>query len=427
MYISKNIFLFLILLFGITYPQQKKVVTINLDGTINPAAAGFIHSSIEKAKELNAECIVIKLNTPGGLLKSTRVIVTDILQSSIPVVVYVYPQGSQAASAGTFITLAAHIAAMAPGTNIGAAHPVTMEGKADSTMIAKATNDAAAFIKTISEKRKRNIKWAEEAVRKSVSITENEALKDSVINLVATDLKDLLSKINNIEVETNDGKKVLHTLDVEILETEMSFNQKILDILSDPNIAYILFMIGFYGLLFELYNPGSIFPGVAGGIALILAFYSMHTLPVNYAGMALIIFAVILFVLEIKIVSHGLLTIGGVLSLTLGSFMLFDTDEFWEAAKLSWEVVLFVVLFSVAFFTFAVGMGIKAQKRKAVTGTAGLIGEIGEAFTDLTPEGKVKIHGEYWNAESLDGKIKKGEKIQVAELVDLLLKIRKLK
>jgi len=427
MNISKNIFLFIILFTSLLYPQQKKVVVISLDGTINPAAAGFIHSSIEKAKEADAECIIIKLNTPGGLLKSTRVIVTDILQSPVPVIVYVYPQGSQAASAGTFITLAAHIAAMAPGTNIGAAHPVTMEGKADSTMIEKATNDAAAFIKSISEKRKRNVKWAEESVRKSVSITENEALKDSVINLIASDLDDLLSKIDCYEVETSKEKKILQTSDVKIIEIEMSFNQKILDMLSDPNIAYILFMIGFYGLLFELYNPGSIFPGVAGGIALILAFYSMHTLPVNYAGLALIIFAIILFILEIKIISHGLLTIGGVLSLTLGSFMLYDTDEFWEAAKISWEVILFVVLLSVAFFTFAIGMGIKAQKRKPVTGQAGLIGEIGEAFTDIATEGKVKIHGEFWDAESLEGQIKKGEKIIVADLENLVLKIRKVK
>lgn len=427
MNISKNIFLYIILFTSLLYPQQKKVVVISLDGTINPAAAGFIHSSIEKAKEADAECIIIKLNTPGGLLKSTRVIVTDILQSPVPVIVYVYPQGSQAASAGTFITLAAHIAAMAPGTNIGAAHPVTMEGKADSTMIEKVTNDAAAFIKSISEKRKRNVKWAEESVRKSVSITENEALKDSVINLIASDLNDLLAKIDCYEVETSKEKKILQTSDVKIIEIEMSFNQKILDMLSDPNIAYILFMIGFYGLLFELYNPGSIFPGVAGGIALILAFYSMHTLPVNYAGLALIIFAIILFILEIKIISHGLLTIGGVLSLTLGSFMLYDTDEFWEAAKISWEVILFVVLFSVAFFTFAIGMGIKAQKRKPVTGQAGLIGEIGEAYTDISPEGKVKIHGEFWDAESLEGKINKGEKIIVADLVNFVLKIRKVK
>ncbi len=427
MNISKYIVMILILTGCLLYSQQAKVLIITLDGTINPATSGFIHSSIVKATDLKAECLIIKLNTPGGLLKSTRVIVTDILQSPVPVVVYVYPQGSQAASAGTFITLAGHLAAMAPGTNIGAAHPVTMEGKADSTMIEKATNDAAAFIKSISEKRNRNIKWAENSVRKSVSITETEALRDSVINLIASDTHDLLSKINGHEVETTTGKKILKTSGAQIVEVEMSFQQKILDILSDPNIAYILFMIGFYGLLFELYNPGSIFPGVAGGIALILAFYSMHTLPVNYAGLALIVFAIILFVLEIKIISHGLLTVGGVISLTLGSFMLFDTDEFWEAAKISWEVIIFVVLFSLAFFTFAIGLGIKAQKRKPVSGQAGLIDEIGEAFTNISPTGKVKIHGEYWNAESLEDPIKKGEKVIVAEVVNLVLKIKKVK
>jgi membrane-bound serine protease (ClpP class) len=421
----KTSFVIFILVFSNLISQTNKVYVITVDGSINPASAAYIKSGIDKAAEDNAECLIIKLNTPGGLLKSTRVIVSDILESPVPVIVFVAPSGSQAASAGVFVTLAAHIAAMAPGTNIGAAHPVTLEGNKDSIMMEKATNDAAAFIKTISEKRNRNIKWAEDAVRKSISITESEALKDSVINLIANNLNDLLTKIDKKEVETVKGKKVLNTSNIKIIEVEMSFHHKILDMLSDPNIAYILFMIGFYGILFELYNPGSIFPGVVGVISLILAFYSLHTLPVNYAGLALIVFAIILFVLEIKIVSHGLLTVGGTISLILGSIMLINTESFLEVARISWGVILLVVALTVLFFTFAIGMGIKAQRKKPVTGIEGLIGEIGEAFSDLNPGGKVLVHGEIWSAESMEGLIHKGEKIIVSEIVGLLLRIRK--
>ncbi|MCX6150048.1 MAG: nodulation protein NfeD [Ignavibacteriales bacterium] len=425
MYILKLVFISFLLIWTNLFSEVKKVYVLTIDGTINPASADYIKSGIATAVEDNAECLIIKLNTPGGLLKSTRVIVTELLKSPIPIIVYVSPSGSQAASAGVFVTLAAHIAAMAPGTNIGAAHPVTLEGKMDTVMMEKATNDAAAFIKTISENRKRNIKWAEDAVRKSVSITETEALKDSVVNLIAANLNELLIKIDGQEVETVKGKKILKTANATIIQKEMSFQQKILDLLSDPNIAYILFMIGFYGILFELYNPGAIFPGVVGVIALILAFYSLHTLPVNYAGLALIIFAIILFVLEIKIVSHGLLSVGGTISLILGSIMLINSDSFFETTKISWEVIFFVVLFTVLFFSFAIGMGIKAQKRKPVTGVEGIIGEIGETLTDLTPQGKIRVHGEIWSAESIEGNLGKGEKVVVAEIFGLKLRIRK--
>jgi membrane-bound serine protease (ClpP class) len=421
----KKLFILIILSLGNIYSQTNKVYVISVDGAINPASSEYIKYGIDKATEDNAECLIIKLNTPGGLLKSTRVIVTDILASPIPVIVYVSPSGSQAASAGVFVTLAAHIAAMAPGTNIGAAHPVTLEGNQDSIMMQKATNDAAAFIKTISEKRNRNVKWAENAVRKSLSITETEALKDSVVNLIATNLDDLLNKIDKKEIETVKGEKVLHTAGAKIINVEMSFQQKILDMLSDPNIAYILFMIGFYGILFELYNPGSIFPGVVGVISLVLAFYSLHTLPVNYAGLALIVFGIILFILEIKIVSHGLLAIGGTISLIMGSIMLINTESFLEVARISWGIIILVVALTVLFFTFAIGMGIKAQKKKPVTGIEGLIGEIGEAFSDMSPQGKVLVHGEIWNAESLEGPIHKGDKVVVSEIVGLLLRIRK--
>jgi len=406
--------------------QNNRVVVIIADCAIHPACADYIHTGIEKAIEENAECLIIKLNTPGGLLKSTRIIVTDLLESPIPIVVYVSPSGSQAASAGVFITMAGHIAVMAPGTNIGAAHPVALQGVQDSIMMEKATNDAAAFIRTISEKRNRNIEWGEDAVRKSLSITETEAIELNVIDFIAKDLDELLTQIDSAEVELPSGNKILITKDAEIIFLEMSFAQKMLSILSDPNIAYILLMLGIYGLFFELYNPGAIVPGVIGGICLILAFYSMHTLPINYAGLALIIFAIILFVLEIKVISHGILTVGGVISLALGSMMLIEEESALEAMAISIELIIFVVVLTAAFFLFAISLGIKAQRRKPTTGQEGIVGESGTAFTTLNPQGKVKVHGEIWTAESEEGKIKKGESVLVTDITNLKIKVKKI-
>lgn len=423
---SKFVYIFVVLtLINIlSFSQTRKVVVINVDGAIQPACADYIKSGIEKAIQENAECLIIKLDTPGGLLKSTRVIVTDILQSKVPVVVFVSPSGSQAASAGVFVTVAAHIAAMAPGTNLGAAHPVTLEGTQDSIMMEKATNDAAAFIRTISENRNRNIQWCEDAVRKSLSITENEALKLHVIDLIAIDVKDLLEKIDGKEIETSSGKVILSTKNAKIIDLSMTFSQILLNILSDPNLVYILFMLGIYGLFFELYNPGAIFPGVIGGICIILALYAMHTLPINYAGLALIVFAVILFILEIKIVSHGILSVGGVISLILGSIMLIDVDSFGQVFRISWQIIATVVILTTLFFTFAITMGIKAQKRKPTTGAEGIIGEIGVAISDIDPEGEVIVHGEIWNSESTGGKIINGQKIIVEGISSLKLKVR---
>jgi membrane-bound serine protease (ClpP class) len=406
--------------------NAQKVHVVTVDATINPATADYIHQSIARAHEARAECIIIKLNTPGGLLQSTRDIVTDLLTADIPVVVYVAPSGAQSASAGTFITLAAHIAAMAPGTNIGAAHPVGMQGgEKDSIMNEKATNDAAAFIRTISEKRHRNMKWAEEAVRKSMSITETEALKDSVIDLIAANASELLDKIDGRTVEVNGTSTTLKTRHAEIVEYTMDWKHRILDILSDPNIAYILFMLGVYGLLFELYNPGAILPGVVGVISIILAFYSLHTLPINYAGLALIIVGIVLFILEIKITSYGLLSVGGVIALLLGSIMLINSESSLEFISISWSVILPVVLCTAAFFIFVIGMGIRAQLRKPVTGREGMTGEFGEAITDLNPDGRVSVHGEIWNASSAEGTISSGTKIVVAGVQNLRLTVKK--
>jgi membrane-bound serine protease (ClpP class) len=414
--------------FSAALAQKPLVEVIHIDGTINPAASDFIHSAIQRTVEDHAQCLIIDLNTPGGLLKSTRVIVTDLLTAQVPVIVYVSPSGSQAASAGVFVTLAAHIAAMAPGTNIGAAHPVTMgEGQTqDSVMMGKVTNDAAAFIRTIAEKRSRNVQWAEEAVRKSVSLTETEALKQKVVDIVAKNVDDLLVQINGKQVETPSGKKTLDVKDAEIRTIPMGWRHKILDILSDPNIAYILLMLGFYGLLFELYNPGAILPGIVGVISIVLAFYSLHTLPVNYAGLALIIFSIILFVAELKVQSHGMLAAGGILSLILGSMMLIDTEPSFEFVRLSWAVILPTIIFTAGFFLFAIGMGIRAQRRKPTTGREALVGEIGVAIDTLNPSGQVKIHGEIWNAEAGGGKIQSGKRIKVLKVENLRLRVTKL-
>lgn len=412
---------------ALPFLHGQTVITLKLDGTINPAAAEFIHNSIQTATEQNAECVVIELNTPGGLLKSTRVIVSDILSSKIPVVVYVAPAGSQSASAGVFITLAAHIAAMAPGTNIGAAHPVSLQGGMDTVMTEKATNDAAAFIRTIAEKRNRNLAWAEEAVRKSLSITETEALQKNVVDYIARDLDSLLIKIDGKQIQTQSGLMTIHTKGATVKKLEMGFAEKILDILSDPNIAYILFMLGVYGLLFELYNPGSILPGIVGVISLILAFYSLHTLPINYAGLALIIFGIILFIAEIKIISHGLLAIGGTISLLLGSMMLIRVESALEFVEISWNVIITTVGFTLVFFVFIIGLGLKAQRLKPTTGIEGLVGEVGEALTALNPTGKVKVHGEIWNASSSSEKIGKGEEVRVVGVQNLTLRVEQIK
>ncbi len=400
--------------FAITPALSQKVASINIDASINPATASFIQRSIKKAEKEGASCIVIHLNTPGGLLKSTRVIVGDIMEANIPVVVYVSPAGAHAGSAGVFITLAAHVAVMAPGTNIGAAHPVNMQGGTDTTMAEKMTNDAAAFVRTIAEKRKRNVEWAEAAVRKSVSITSTEAAEHKVIDFVAANEQELLQLLDGKIIEVGNKNITLQTRSVKVDRYEMSFIEKLLNILSDPNIAYILLMLGLYGLLFELYNPGAIFPGVIGVISLILAFYSLHTLPVNYAGLALIIFAIILFVLEIKVVSHGLLSIGGIVCLLLGSMMLIREDA-GEVARISLSVIISTVGVTTLFFLFVIGLGLKAQRAKPVIGSEALLRETGTSLETLDPMGTVFVHGEIWAAESVSGIIRKGERIRVVD------------
>lgn len=402
----------------------QTVVSIKINGTINPVTSDYIHRGIEKARSQHAECLLIELNTPGGLLRSTRVIVGDLLESPVPVVVFVYPPGAQAGSAGVFITLSAHIAAMAPGTNLGAAHPVGGQEQPDSIMNGKITNDAAAFIRAIAEKRSRNIQWAETAVRNSVSVSVNEALTNKIIDIIAVNTTDLLEKINGRYIELASGSRILHTKGAHVELLEMGFAEKILNFLCDPTVAYILMMLGMYGLLFELYNPGSILPGIVGVIALVLAFYSFHMLPVNYAGLSLIIFGIVLFLLEIKIVSHGLLAIGGAVSLLIGSLMLIRTSSTLEFVHISRTAIFTSVGLSVLFFLGIIGLGLRAQHRKPVTGIEGIIGERGVSLEPLSPAGTVQVHGEIWKAVAVENNIGKGDKVEVVGLDDLTLRVK---
>ncbi len=408
---------------GLLYGEGRDVLVATVDGVINPVAAEFLTKSIKRANEKGVEAIIIELDTPGGLDASMRTIVKEIVGSGVPVVVYVSPSGARAASAGTFILLASHIAAMAPQTNIGAAHPVGVGEKMDETMAAKATNDAAAYIKSLAEKRGRNSKWAEDAVRKSVSATEQEALKLGVIDLVSNDLNSLLLKLDGRVVETATGKRTLLTAGANVVREEVGLRHKILNFISDPNVAYILMLLGFYGLFFELTNPGALFPGIVGGICLILAFYAFQTLPVNYAGLLLIVLAIILFVLEVKIVSHGALAIGGVIAMALGSVMLFEAKG--PFVRLSLKVILPAVILTALFFTMTLGLAFKALRRKPTTGGEGLVGLEGAARTDIGPEGgQVLLRGEIWSAYS-DEPVEKGGKVRVESVTGLKVKVRK--
>ncbi|NTW67716.1 MAG: nodulation protein NfeD [Nitrospirae bacterium] len=384
--------------------------------------AEFIMKSIDKAAKQNAEALIIEMDTPGGLVESTREIIKKMLASEVPTVVYVAPDGSRAASAGVFITLTANIAAMAPNTRMGSASPVQMEGKMDETMAKKVTNDLAAMIRGIAEKRGRNAAWAEDAVRKSISATETEALKLGVIDLVAPDIATLLKKINGRTVDVALGKRTLNTADAVVKEHAMGLRYKLLGIISNPNIAYILMILGFYGLYFELSNPGAIFPGVAGAICLILAFYALQTLPINYAGLMLIILAIGLFIAEAFITSHGVLGVGGAVAMLFGSLMLIDSPE--PSLQISWAVILPVVAASSLLFIVTVTVAVRAHRGRVDTGKEGLVGMHAEAKTEIGEDGQVFLRGEYWNARS-DEHIAKGEKVMVVGVEGLRLLVKK--
>ncbi|MBI3455189.1 MAG: nodulation protein NfeD, partial [Candidatus Rokubacteria bacterium] len=382
-------------------------------------------AAIERTKAEGAAALVIQLDTPGGLERSMRSIVREMLNAPVPIIVYVSPTGARAASAGVFITLAAHVAAMAPATNIGAAHPVAAGGgQIDKESMKKIENDAAAFIRSIALERGRNADWAEKAVRSSVSATEREALKLGIIDLIAESLPDLLAKVDGRQVKVITGTVTLRTKDATLQPLHVSFRDRFLNLITDPNIAYILLMLGMLGLFFELANPGVILPGIIGGISLILAFFAFQSLPINYAGLLLILFGIVLLIAEIKVVSHGVLTIGGVIAILLGSIMLVNTPEM--PLRVSWTVILPVVAATTGIFVFAVSAGIRAQMRRPTTGAEGLVGQVGVVRTPLDPEGQVFVRGEIWRAVSDAGAISEGERVRIVSVDSLTLRVTRL-
>lgn len=402
--------------------QPRPVTVVRVEGVIAPNTSEFLLYALKEANKSNSQGLVIELDTPGGLDLAMRSIVKEFLASPIPIIVYVSPSGARAASAGVFLTIAAHIAAMAPGTNIGAAHPVSIGGQMDKEMAKKVTNDAAAYIRALAEKRGRNPQWAEDSVRRSVSVTEKEALRLRIIDLVSEKLEDLLHGIDGREVVTLTGKVILRTKGAPIQRIEMSFRDKVLKIISDPTIAYILLILGFYGLLYELASPGAILPGVLGAIFLILAFFAFQSLPINYAGLLLILLALILFILDIKAQSHGVLTIGGIISMILGSLMLIESPA--PFFQISLVTIISTAMATAAFFFFVVAAGLKAQRRRPTTGREGLLGEKGIARSRLAPEGQIFVRGEIWSAIS-EEVVEPGEKVVVDGVSGLKLKVKR--
>jgi len=405
---------------------SNSIIVIEVEGAINPVVAEFVTNEIRSANTSSEELIVIRMDTPGGLDASMRKIIKAIQSSKIPVASFVSPSGSRAASAGTFITIASHIAAMEPGTNIGAAHPVNLmgggTGEQAKVMEDKVVNDASAYIRSLAEQRGRNAHWAELSVRKSVSVSAEEAKRLNVIDLVAANLDSLVLALDKREVKLRGSIITLNTAERNITFKEMNSRQRILDIIASPNVAYVLMILGLVGLYFELSNPGLILPGVVGSISLVLALYAMQTLPINYAGLLLIILGVVLLIAEVNVMSYGLLAMSGAISMFLGSIMLIDSDD--PAMQIS-KMILYPTLGMT--FLFSIGsiyLAKKAHQLRTTTGMEGLLGEIGVVKETLNPEGRVLIHGEMWKAES-DTVISVGEKVSVEVVKGLKIQVRK--
>jgi len=416
-------FLIAATMFGALGAEQAfakgKALVIELEGAINPASAMVLARGMEKARETGASLVIIRLDTPGGLGSSMRTMVKSIMNSQIPVVVWVGPSGAGAASAGVLITIAAHVAAMAPSTNIGAAHPVLAGGKEiGKTMSEKVVNDMASYARGIAKQRGRNGEWVEKAIRESVSITAEEAVRKHVVDLTAPSLQELLKALDGREVEVAGQKIKLKTVAIKLVYYHLGFRDRVLQTISDPNIAYILMMIGMAGLYFELAHPGAILPGVIGAISLVLAFYSFQTLPVNYAGLLLIALAIIFFIAEIKVTSYGMLSIGGLVSLILGSIMLF------ENMRVSLKLMAPTVALVGGFFVVVATLAFRAYRAKPRSGAEGLIGEVGTVKQRIDPEGLVFVHGEHWRAVATEP-IEEGEKVQIEGMDGLVLKVRK--
>jgi len=409
---------------GLGGESPPPIHVLSVADVINPVTAEYITENLKAASRQGAQALIIQLDTPGGLDKSMRLIIKELLNSSLPVIVYVSPSGSRAASAGALITLAAHVAAMAPGTNIGAAHPVSVGGgEMGKEMSEKITNDAAAYSKSIAERRGRNVAWAEKAVRESVSASETEALQQEIIDLIATDLNDLLSQLDGRRVTTTAGERVLRTQGASVQPIDLSTRQQLLSLLADPNVAYMLLMLGALGIFFEISTPGAVLPGVIGGISLLLGLYAMQLLPVNYAGLGLIVLALILFIAEVKVPSYGALTIGGIIAMLLGSLMLFEAPP--PLPGLSLWAALPATLLVAGFFIFLVGAVVKTFSQRPYSGREGLLQRTGVAYSPIDrKQGKVFVAGELWDAQS-EEPVAKGDAVEVTGIQGLTLLVKK--
>jgi membrane-bound serine protease (ClpP class) len=412
--------LILIALLLPTSALAGEVLRVTIDMAIGPVTEKVIGEALERAFENRYDLVVIELDTPGGLDQSMRLICRQLLNADVPVAVYVAPSGARAASAGVFITYAANFAAMAPGTNIGAAHVVNMGGEMDSVMTEKVQNDAVAYITAIAKKRGRNVEWARRAVLESVSIDAEEALDSGVVEILAQDFDDLLDQLDGRAFVLPDGSEdTLRVASASVTTHEMSFKDRFLTVITNPTIAFILFNIGWMGLLLELYNPGTLVPGIVGGICLLLAFFAFQQLPINYAGLGLILFALILFILEVKIVSHGLLAIGGVVSMLLGSLLLIDSPA--PYLQISLVVIIATVAVVAGFFLFIIAFVIRAHRKKVTTGREGIMGAEGE----VRAGGMVFLQGELWRADC-DEPLKKGDRVRVVEVGQMRVKVEKI-
>ncbi len=406
---------------AVAAPQP--VSKIQIEGVISPVTLRLVGLAIDRAQAERAQALIIQLDTPGGLERSMRAIVQRMLSAEVPIIVFVSPTGARAASAGVFITMAAHVAAMSPATNIGAASPVALGGGADKTMMKKIENDAAAFIRSVALERGRNADWAEKAVRQAVSITEREAVKLKVVDFVADSVPDLLEKADGLVIKLPKGTVTLATRGAPVRPIEIGFRDRFLNVITDPNVAYVLMMLGMLGLFFELSNPGVVLPGVIGGISLILAFFAFQSLPINYAGMLLIFFGVVLLVAEIKIVSHGILAIGGIISMALGSLMLFDAPE--VGFRVSWWAIIPMVGLTAGIFLFVIAAGVRALARRQLLGPSGIIGQLGFVRERIAPEGLVLVQGELWRAVAEAAPLEPGVRVRVLAVDGLTLRVGK--